>query len=78
MALARSEWELYNLVRDRGESRNLATEYPEKVQELEKAWNQHAAEFHALAQQDPPAAGKGKNKGKGKKGGKSTGAAAGE
>ena len=47
-------WELYNLSSDRSETKNLAAANPEKVKELEKIWLQHAEEFHALAQQDPP------------------------
>ena len=60
-------WELYDLKTDRSETRNLAAKHPEKVKEMEQAWNKHAAEFHALAQQDPPTTGRGK-KGKGKAG----------
>jgi len=51
-----SAWELYDLSKDRSETRNLAADYPEKVAEMEKAWNQHAEEFNALAMQDPPPA----------------------
>ena len=29
-------------------------DHPEKVKELEEAWNKRAEEFHALASQDPP------------------------
>jgi arylsulfatase len=32
-------WELYNLANDRSETRNLAAQMPELVQELESAWN---------------------------------------
>jgi arylsulfatase len=47
-------WELFDLSRDRSETRDLAAEHPEKVKELERQWNEHAAELHALALQDPP------------------------
>jgi len=53
-------WELYDLRQDRSKTKNLAANYPEKTKELEQAWNRHAAEFHALALQDPPAAPTGK------------------
>jgi len=55
-------WELFDLCQDRSETKNLAARYPEKVKELEQAWTKHAAEFHALALQDPPPARPGKNK----------------
>ena len=42
--------------KDRSEIHNLAAEHPDKVKELEAAWNKHAAEFHDLALQDPPKA----------------------
>ncbi len=47
-------WELYDLSKDRSETKNLAVAHPEKVKELEKAWTKHAAKLHALALQDPP------------------------
>jgi arylsulfatase len=47
-------WELFNLKKDRSETKNLASEYPEKVKELEEIWNSHAQEFNTLSQQDPP------------------------
>ncbi len=50
----KSPWELFDLSKDRSETKNLAAEQPEKVKELEAAWNKHAAEFHDLALQDPP------------------------
>ena len=49
-------WELYDMSKDRSEIHNLAAEHPDKVKELEAAWNKHAAEFHDLALQDPPKA----------------------
>ena len=33
----------------------MASTHPDKVKEMEKAWNVHAAEFEAMALQDPPA-----------------------
>jgi arylsulfatase len=42
-------WELYDLSIDRGESRNLAGERPEKAAELEKVWKERLEEFRALA-----------------------------
>ncbi|MSU57931.1 MAG: arylsulfatase [Pedosphaera sp.] len=49
-----SRWELYNLARDRSETKNLAAQMPEKVRELESAWTRHLEEFSALAAQDLP------------------------
>lgn len=48
-------WELYDLSKDRSETKNLADRYPPKISVLEKAWMQHSEEFHQLALQDPPA-----------------------
>ncbi|HUS91264.1 MAG TPA: arylsulfatase [Phycisphaerae bacterium] len=48
-------WELYNLRADRGESKDLAAEHPEKVRELSEAWQRHEADFRRLA--DAPDAG---------------------
>jgi arylsulfatase A-like enzyme len=42
-------WELYYLRRDRSETRNLANSHPDKVRELEAAWNQHRDEFLQMA-----------------------------
>ncbi len=50
--------ELYDLSTDRSETQNLASKYPEKVQEMEKVWLQHAQEFRALSEQDPSPDGK--------------------
>jgi len=38
----KDEWELYHVDVDRAESKNLAKEYPEKLQELIKAWFEEA------------------------------------
>ncbi len=56
-------WELFDLSKDRSESKNLAADYPEKVKAMEQAWLQHGEELHALAMQDlpPKSAGKKKN-----------------
>ncbi len=54
VANGKSPWELYDLSTDRSETKDRAADFPEKVAELEKAWLQHAAEFNALALQDPP------------------------
>jgi arylsulfatase A-like enzyme len=37
-------WELYNLKADKTERINLALKFPEKVKELEAAWNKWASE----------------------------------
>jgi hypothetical protein len=39
---------------DRSETKNLASEIPGKVKELEDLWIRHAKDFEALGQQDPP------------------------
>jgi arylsulfatase len=58
------EWELYDLRTDRCESRNVASQYYEKVKELERAWTVHMEEFRELAKQDLPAGGVKRLKGK--------------
>ena len=40
-------WELYNLAEDIGESKDLAEKMPEKVRELEKAWQEWNAQLQA-------------------------------
>ncbi len=47
-------WELYNLADDRGETKNLISQYPEKAQELETLWNRLWAEFQQDAKRDLP------------------------
>jgi L-rhamnose mutarotase len=47
-------WELYNLGKDRSETRNLAASEPAKVKELEHTWLKQADELRRLAQQDLP------------------------
>jgi arylsulfatase A-like enzyme len=49
-----SPWELYDLSRDRSESKNLAASMPEKVRELSEKWNRQTEEYNALARQDLP------------------------
>jgi arylsulfatase A-like enzyme len=48
-------WELYDLRRDRCETKDLAGEHGDKVRELEQLWNKRMNEFRALALKDPPA-----------------------
>ncbi|HNN87175.1 MAG TPA: sulfatase-like hydrolase/transferase, partial [Pseudomonadales bacterium] len=42
------KWELFDLNNDFSESKNLATEYPKKVKELEKKWWEAAKRYNAL------------------------------
>ena len=52
-----NEWELYNLKKDRSETINLASKYPEKVEKLETKWNAWAERTNVL-----PLDGRGWNK----------------
>ncbi|MDG3009492.1 arylsulfatase [Rhodococcus sp. D2-41] len=45
-------WELYHLEIDRNQTKNLAAEMPEKLEELKKLWFQLADEFHGLPLDD--------------------------
>lgn len=45
-------WELYDLSKDRAETKNLAAEQPEKVRELSAQWEQMTKEHAALARRD--------------------------
>ncbi len=54
VAVGKSPWELYDLSADRCEAQNLAALHPEKVRQLEQAWNAHAEEFRRIAQDAPP------------------------
>lgn len=54
VALAKGEWELYDLSRDRGEGQNLAAQHPDKVRELAALWTQHFEETRKLAFTNPP------------------------
>ncbi len=53
-----SPWELYDLSKDRSETRNLATEKPEKVRELVALWTRQFEEYAALAKKDAPSGAK--------------------
>ena len=59
-------WELYDLRTDRAEQQNLAAKMPDKVKELEQAWQQQADSFTELAKKtvadQKGKAGKGKGK----------------
>jgi arylsulfatase A-like enzyme len=44
-----SQWELYNLRNDRTESRNVANEYPERVEKLAQLWETMRANHQAAA-----------------------------
>jgi arylsulfatase len=55
VADARSDWALYDLSNDRGESRNLAAARPDTLRELVALWEQHTAATRELAQRDLPA-----------------------
>ncbi|MEI6535865.1 MAG: sulfatase-like hydrolase/transferase, partial [Verrucomicrobiaceae bacterium] len=50
-----SPWELYDMSRDRSESKNLAAEKPEKVSEMAAEWARQNEEYCALARKDLPA-----------------------
>ncbi|MSU36197.1 MAG: arylsulfatase [Pedosphaera sp.] len=49
-----SPWELYDLVSDRSESKNLALLKPDKTQELAELWNRETERYGALARKDMP------------------------
>jgi arylsulfatase len=62
VAAKNDPWELYNLETDRAEQKNLAEQMPDKVKELEKAWQDQTNSFTELAKKtitDKPS-GKGK------------------
>ncbi len=62
VAAKNDPWELYNLKTDRAEQKNLAEQMPDKVKELEKAWQNQTSSFSELAMKtisDKPS-GKGK------------------
>jgi arylsulfatase len=44
-------WQLYNLATDRSETQNLAAKYPDKVRQLEAAWQQRMDDYRQLAEQ---------------------------
>ena len=47
-------WELYNLNQDFSENRNLASQYPDRVKELEARWWRAAERYHVLPIHDEP------------------------
>ncbi|HEV7868013.1 MAG TPA: arylsulfatase [Chthoniobacteraceae bacterium] len=49
-----SPWELYDLRSDRSETKNLASEQPEKLRELAALWTRETEEYFALAASDAP------------------------
>ncbi len=48
----KDEWELYHVAEDRSESKNLAAEYPEKLEELIQAWFEEAEKNKVLPLDD--------------------------
>jgi len=44
----KGNWELYNLEEDRAETKNLATQHPEKVMELKKLWESQVEDFRKI------------------------------
>jgi arylsulfatase A-like enzyme len=48
----RDEWELYDLKRDRTQTRNLAAEHPERVAELKALWFELAERYNGLPLDD--------------------------
>jgi len=49
-----SPWELYDLSSDRSESKNLANQMPDKVQQMAETWTKQLEEFSTLAAKDLP------------------------
>ena len=56
VAVAKQEWELYDLHTDRAEQNNLAAKMPDKVKELEQIWQQQTNAFTELARKTQPEA----------------------
>ncbi len=52
VAAKNDPWELYDLSVDRAETNNLASQRPEKVQELEQAWTRRWQDIQQTAKQD--------------------------
>jgi len=48
----KDEWELFNLAEDRAQSRNLAGQYPEKLEQMKSLWFYHAGICHGLPLDD--------------------------
>ncbi|MEN9556389.1 MAG: hypothetical protein RLZZ232_2675 [Planctomycetota bacterium] len=55
-------WELYDLTNDRAEQKNLATEMPDRVRELEQVWQKQTDSFEQLAALTQPERPAGKKK----------------
>lgn len=49
---AKDEWELFNLAEDRSQSRNLADQFPERLEELKSLWFYHAGICNGLPLDD--------------------------
>ena len=45
-------WELYHVAEDFSQSNDLAEDYPEKLQELQKAWNEEALKYNVYPLHD--------------------------
>ena len=54
VAAKEDSWQLFNLSIDRAETNDLAKQHPEKVKQLEQAWNERMSEFRKLALEDLP------------------------
>ena len=54
VSFRREAWELYNVATDFSESINLASQYPERVEALEKLWWSEAAKHGALPLLEAP------------------------
>jgi arylsulfatase len=48
----RDVWELYNLAQDRAQTRNLAAEHPERLEELKGLWSYYAGIYKGLPLDD--------------------------
>jgi arylsulfatase len=46
------EWELYHLDEDRSQTRNLAAEHPDKMEELKRLWHELAGRFNGMPLDD--------------------------
>ena len=46
--LGAGEWQLYNVVEDPGETRNLAKDQPERLKALQAAWDQYASDVGVI------------------------------
>jgi arylsulfatase len=54
VALAKQDWELYDLKTDRAEQHNLATKMPDKVKELADIWQKQTDAFTELVKKTQP------------------------